>query len=461
MNRSELRGWKKVFDFTFIQHYRSKSAVIGLIVTCLLIILSGPVLGLAFGSGFAEKMASFGECKIENFYLKNDTDVDFDTKGFAEKYTGYGKINFIRTDESSEAVQAKLDENSLRDVFLWLNVKDEKYYFSFFKSKDSEIGTLELSTLGDSMRDYFFDLRIKHAGISEESAKLINADRSVDVVEFSKISGDEKEGFNPVLMMAETMYACVVMMIVMVSSQQIAVSLVTEKSSKVIETLLLSVRPLAIVTGKIFGTMAVLLCNAVVFIICGGISSVLTSVIASQKYSDVMLSALTKISEEDMSAEFDMAAAAEFSISPFRIIFGIAAVIITTVIAFLFYSVFAGITGASCKSMEDLGSANAFISLSTVLGVYLVLGAAMLNNPVLTKAAYFFPFSGIFMVPVEFIFGKASVIDLLILWAEISILTVLLFRFTAKIYHVLVYHNGERLKLKNLIQISKSQKGGV
>ena len=58
-------------------------------------------------------------------------------------------------------------------------------------------------------------------------------------------------------------------------------------------------------------------------------------------------------------------------------------------------------------------------------------------------------------------FGKAGFSDVLILWAELILLTVFLFRFAAKVYHVLVYHNGERLKLRNLLEISKSQKGTV
>lgn len=459
MKKSELNGWQKVYAFTVVQNYKSKSALIGLVLVCVLVILSGPVFTLAAGSAAVKKLESLGECKIENFYLKNDTDYDFDTAAFAEEYPAYNKINYIKTDESLDEIQKKFNSDTLRDIILYIHTDDEKYHMSFYKAKDSEIGSMDLGVFSDCAEDFFFNARMKQSGVSEDDIKLINSDKDSAVVDISDLSDEKDDEQNTFIMMAVVMYACIIMMIVLVSSQQIAVSLVIEKSSKVIETLLLSVRPLAIIVGKITGVMTVLVINFIAFCISGCISGVITSVMSAKKFSEVMTSAVERIASGEFSPSADMSSIPEINISPSRIIFGVFAIIITTVLAYLFYSVISGITGASCGSMEDLQSASTFISLSTVIGVYTVMGAAMSNNAVFTKIAYIFPFSGIYMVPVHYIFGKAQLTDLLIIWAEILLLTVLLFRFAAKIYHVLMYHKGERLKLKNLIEISKSQKG--
>ena len=87
------------------------------------------------------------------------------------------------------------------------------------------------------------------------------------------------------------------------------------------------------------------------------------------------------------------------------------------------------------------------------------MGSVMLNNDLFTNITYFFPFSGIYIVPIHYIFGKASLSDLLILWSEVIILTTVLFRFAAVIYQALIYHKGERLKIKNIIALVKAQKG--
>lgn len=460
MKKDELRGWQKVFSFTVVQNYRSKSALVGLIVVCLLVILSGPVFTLVAGSAAADKLAELGDCKIENFYLRNDTDYDFDTAEFSKEYTAYSKINYIETDESLEEIQEKFEDGALKDIILHIHRDDEKYYMSFYKAKGSEIGTLDVGVLSECADEFFFESRMKQAGVSDDSVQLINSEAEAAVVDISDISDDKKDDEqNVFIMMAVTVYACVIMMIVLVSSQQIAVSLITEKSSKVIETLMLSVRPLAIIVGKITGMMVVLVINFTAFMISGCISGIITSVLAAKKFSEVMTSGLERVVTGEFSPSAEMTAVPEISISPGRIIFGLFAIVFTTILAYLFYSVMSGISGASCSSMEDLQGASTFISLTTVIGVYTVMGAAMTNNAIVTKIAYLFPFSGIYMVPIHYLFGNASVADLLIVWAEIIVLTVIMFRFAAKIYHVLMYHKGERLKFKNLIEISKSQKG--
>lgn len=60
MKKSELQGWQKVFSFTFIQNYKSKSAVIGLVLMCALVIFSGPLMSLTAGSAAADKLAELG-----------------------------------------------------------------------------------------------------------------------------------------------------------------------------------------------------------------------------------------------------------------------------------------------------------------------------------------------------------------------------------------------------------------
>lgn len=463
MNKRELTGWKKIFSFTFIQYYRSKASVISLIVICLLIMLSGPVMSLIGSSGASKVLESIGECKIEEVYILNDTDIEFDASGFAEKNAEYSKINYIDTEESLDSLQEKFKTDSGRDLILHISLNDEKYNLTFYRSENSEISTVNTGVFSDAVEIYFKTCRMKHAGISQETEEMLSCDAESSVVDISSISEKKDDEFNPFEMTSVMIYAFVIMMIVLVSSQQIAASIVIEKSSKVIETLLLSARPLAIIVGKTLATMVVIICNFVMIIISGGISGILTSVLMSEKISESFSKAVENLNNVESNVEGintpDLSGMENIAITPGRILFGIVAVLITTVLAYLFYSVISSVTGASCSSMEDLSSASSFISLATVLGVYMVMGSVMLNNDLFTNITYFFPFSGIYIVPIHYIFGKASLSDLLILWSEVIILTTVLFRFAAVIYQALIYHKGERLKIKNIIALVKAQKG--
>ena len=468
MKKSDLTGWQKVCAFTIAQNYKSKGTVIGMVLICTFILLAGPLLSLAGGSKIEEVVEDLGSCKIENFYVLNDTDIPFDEKKFAEEHAQYEKVNFVTSVTDEESVISKMENGATKDVFMHIHGKqkaegedEEKYRIALFRSKDSEISSMEMETLSDSVMDFFFESRLEKSGMTEDQISMMDSDIYTQTIDAKDISEDKDDDFDAVTMSAVIFYSMIVMMIVLVSSQKIAVSLVTEKSSKVIETLLLTVRPLAIITGKIVGTMVVLILNAAIMLFCGMISGIITTAITAKKFSSVVTEGLINIQNSGDGVEIDAEAVSSLNFDPVRIIAGIGIIIITTVLAFVFYSIISGITGASCSSMDDLSNASSFIALSSVAGVYLAMGAAMANNPVLTEVSYLFPFSGIYTVPVHFMFGKAGFSDVLILWAELILLTVFLFRFAAKIYHVLVYHNGERLKLKNLLEISKSQKGTV
>ncbi|MBR4622198.1 MAG: ABC transporter permease [Ruminococcus sp.] len=468
MKKSDLTGWQKVCAFTIAQNYKSKGTVIGLVLICTFILLAGPLLSLAGGSKIEEVVEDLGSCKIENFYVLNDTDIPFDEKKFAEENMQYEKVNFVTSVTDEESILGKMENGATKDIFMHIHGKQkaegedkEKYRIALFRSKDSEISSMEMETLSDSVRDFFFESRLEKSGMTEDQISMMDSDIYTQTIDAKDISEDKDDDFDAVTMSAVIFYSMIVMMIVLVSSQKIAVSLVTEKSSKVIETLLLTVRPLAIITGKIVGTMVVLILNAAIMLFCGMVSGIITTAITAKKFSSVVTEGLINIQNSGDGVEIDAEAVSSLNFDPVRIIAGIGIIIITTVLAFVFYSIISGITGASCSSMDDLSNASSFIALSSVAGVYLAMGSAMANNPVLTEVSYLFPFSGIYTVPVHFMFGKAGFSDVLILWAELILLTVFLFRFAAKIYHVLVYHNGERLKLKNLLEISKSQKGTV
>jgi ABC-2 type transport system permease protein len=461
--KNDIAGWQKIFSFTFVQNYKSKAAVIALVITCILIIVSGPAAVLLVGSGAMDKIADLTDCKIEKVYIKNETSCVFDYDGFRNQNPNYSGVRFADTDKTIDELNEEFRTDALTMMLIHITEEEEKYNMVFYRSEGSKIDSMSVDSFAESVSDFFDAFKAVNAGISEDTLDFVNSEVNMSVVDIAEISEDKDAGeFNAVISVSVTIYACVIMMIVLVSSQQIAASIVLEKSSKVIETLLMSAKPLAIIVGKIFGTMAVLVCNMVIILIAGVISSILSAFVASKNMSEavqVALEALNSASSGGAAPAADMAPVMNADITVGRIIFGVFAVLFTTVLAYVFYSVISGVTGASCSSIEDLSSASSFISMMTVIGVYMVMGCDMLNNNIFTNFTYFFPFSGIYIVPVHYIFGKASLSDLFILWAEVILLTVLLFRFAAKIYHVLIYHKGERLKLKHILSISKSQKG--
>lgn len=464
MKKSNLEGWQKVFGFTFVQHYKTKSVIVFLAIIIILSIMSGPLMSLVIGNSNAisDKLSDFTECKISNVFVKNETDIDFDTSGFSQGRAFYKNVFFTKTDDSMKTLSEKFknDENANVNLILDItfNEEEHKYNLALYKDKDSKISENNISMFADELTDYFDKMRMKNSGLSDKDIELINTSSDVSVSEITSVSDDDK-GVDPLSMTVVAIYAAVVMMIVLISSQQIAASIVVEKSSKVMETLLMSARPLAIVVGKILATVATMVCNIIAIIVSVAISGIITSALSMNKMSDSVAQIIKSTSEMDDESVSQASAAlvnASGDLNIARIGAGIVIIIITTIMGYFMYAAIAGITGASCSSVEDLSSGSAFISMMSVFSLYACMLVDIINNPVFTKITYIFPFTAMFIVPVHFMFGKAGFIYVLIMWAILAAMIVFLFRFTARVYQSLVLYSGTRIKLKALIGISKN-----
>ena len=172
MKKSDLTGWQKVCAFTIAQNYKSKGTVIGLVLICTFILLAGPLLSLAGGSKIEEVVEDLGSCKIENFYVLNDTDIPFDEKKFAEENMQYEKVNFVTSVTDEESILGKMENEATKDIFMHIHGKQkiegedkEKYRIALFRSKDSEISSMEMESLSDAVKKFFFESRLDKNGM--------------------------------------------------------------------------------------------------------------------------------------------------------------------------------------------------------------------------------------------------------------------------------------------------------
>ncbi len=103
-------------------------------------------------------------------------------------------------------------------------------------------------------------------------------------------------------------------------------------------------------------------------------------------------------------------------------------------------------------------------TFTTIIGAYIGIGAANVlmaagNNPFVTFA-FLFPLSSPFILPGAILLGKISV-PLIVLSIVLQIIFAgLLANFVAGIYETLILHNGNKIKITQLFQISKTVSRG-
>jgi ABC-2 type transport system permease protein len=88
-----------------------------------------------------------------------------------------------------------------------------------------------------------------------------------------------------------------------------------------------------------------------------------------------------------------------------------------------------------------------------------IAGLSGNSGGILDYAAYLAPISAVFITPIYLLLGRATTIwgvaSLLILFLSLAGLAL----FTAKVYEMLILHQGNRLKFKDLVSMSKKRKG--
>jgi ABC-2 type transport system permease protein len=222
-------------------------------------------------------------------------------------------------------------------------------------------------------------------------------------------------------------------MITIMSSSKIATSIVIEKSSKVIEQLLISVKPLAIVVGKTLATLSAVLLQFVSIIILAFISNYVTNNRMSVSKSNVIENYINP----DIISNLEVG--------------NILICLIVIALGIIFYATLAALVGSTASRLEEMAESLSLFTIASLIGAYVGMGAAgslvgVGDNP-FVYFALIFPLSSPFILPGAVLLGKSPIYITIISVILLAISIILLFNFTAKVYETLILHTGNRIKI--------------
>ena len=243
----------------------------------------------------------------------------------------------------------------------------------------------------------------------------------------------------------------VVMFAISFAGSKVAELIVTEKSTKVIEYIMTSVKPMAMIIGKVAAAVLNILTMVAAFVLSVGCSTFIDKWIFATDTSSVgkILSGL-------------FAADTMQSVNPATIIISVLMIAFGLVI----YGLLAGVAGATVSKIEELAEGMKLYTFAMMIGAYLALMLLVSENAAgsdwgaFTYFVYLFPLSAPFITPAYLLIGKVSLgigagaLGLMI------ICIILLLLFVSKVFEQLIYYNGAPLKIKALITMSKGSKGG-
>ena len=458
MRKSEYIGWKEVFHFTLVQGVRGGAYKGFLIVGCLILLLAQPVVNF-FKTMDKEEEAY--HCEVTELTVYDEVGLPIDyTQALADEGFKDVKINTAPTmsfDDHMKLLEEKSKDKEgekSKEVIVHMTY-EEAGYFNLTFVKATSVNYRECQKLVDTFKSYFDEERMKAVEVTQEQLEYLN--QSVDTkIEFleqtSEVMLEEgNESISIEVYMVSMLCVLGISMLISLSGSSIAISIATEKSTKVVEYLMINVRPMALITGKIMGTLVMVL---VQFLVMGGSYGLSTLIARALFRADVGYSGSIEAVDSTVKISNVMKVLSDISILEF--------VMIGTVIfvGILFFSVFFGLAGASVSKLDEINEGLTLCNVLMCVGA--TIGMLMCSyflhdggNQMLVDVCCLLPISAPYVLPTSILLGKISTSMAIISILILLITTSALFKFTAKVYEAMIFYNGKVLKLKDILQMAK------
>lgn len=406
-----MRDLLTVINFTMKDMAKRKSFIISTIIFLIMIIIGfniPNILKAVKGESTGDKLVIVDENNIFEGTLESLKDMD----------TGY-EIEISK--ESYEQIKQKIDNEDIESAII-IEKKDEKVKVRYIV-KSSTMMTEVPEDIVTSINTIYSNLQISKLGLTEEQLKSITPD-----FEFSLEQTEEKEAKGNVFAMM--LLSIVLFYAIYFCAYQVSSSITTEKTSKIIETLVTSTTPKTIVLGKTIGIGLVGLLQMVLLV---GVA---------------LICAKTCLEPEMIDSILDISA-----ITPYL---GIITVLYF-ILGYLAYALLYALTGSTVAKPEDIQSANGPVAMLAVIGFYLSYFTMMNPTSSLNVFASIFPISSPFCMPFRIMMGLASNTDVLISIAVLIVTILLISKVTIKIYSNAILNYGTKMSFKDIVKIYKDK----
>ena len=237
-------------------------------------------------------------------------------------------------------------------------------------------------------------------------------------------------------------YSIIVMIVCIFSCTYIVRAIIEEKSSKLVETLMVSIRSEAMIMGKILAVISFVAIMVIAIVLAFALSYFVTGMFMDTSFIGRILEN-AGITSQTMNLGFDM----------------IAAVVISILIGCLMLSLIAALSGAGCSTMEDMESANMAATMM-ILACYLVtvFAAPFGSGPAVILSLC--PFISAFAAPTYYVTGDIGLAILILSWVIQIVCIFLLYKLSGKIYDSLIMYKGSRMKLGKIFSMALGRKEG-
>ena len=402
-----------VMKFTIKDMVKRKSFLISTLIILILIVIGFNVPNVIKnikGDNAGDKFLIVDNKNVFEGTLENLKQMDL----------GY-EFEITNADLKFEDIKPKIEDEEINGAII-INPENEKIKISYIVENTTMMDKVPEECI-NGLTTLYSNLQISKLGLTEEQLQSItpNFDFSLEQTEEQSASG------NVFVMM---MMSIVLFYAIYFCAYQVSSSITTEKTSKIMETLVTSTSPRTIILGKTIGIGLVGLAQMIVIV------------------ATALISAKAFLEPELLENALDMS-----NITPYL---GIMTAIYF-ILGYLAYALLYALTGSTVSKPEDIQSANTPVALLAVIGFYLSYFTMMNPTSNLNLFASLFPISSPFCMPFRIMMGLASIRDVVMSIAILIVTIIVIARVAIKIYSNAILNYGTRMTFKDIIKVYKDK----
>ena len=408
-----MRDIITVMKFTIKEMVKRKSFIISTLIILLLIVIGFNIPNLMKklnGDNTGDKLLIVDSENVFEGNLELLKQMDL----------GY-EFEITNQNLKFEDIKQKIENGEISDAIV-IEKQADNIKIRYIVESTTMMGEVPES-LVNTFNSLYTSMQIGKLGLTEEELQSI-----IPNFEFSLEQTDDEEAKGNVLVMM--LMSIVLFYAIYFCAYQVSSSITTEKTSKIMETLVTSTSPNTIVLGKTIGIGIVGLLQMIVI--------VATALISAKAFLDPEL----------LNSALDMS-----NITPYLGII----TIIYFILGYFTYALLYALTGSTVSKPEDIQSANQPVAILAVIGFYLSYFTMMNPTSKLNLIASLLPISSPFCMPFRIMMGLSNGTDVAISIAILIITILVISKVAIKIYSNAILNYGTKMSFKDIVNMYKEK----
>ena len=442
--KDNFRGWTSVYAFTFRQSTKGAGFKLVTILVTLLILGAFVVGNIIVAKPDKDSEPS----PIKKVYVLDNSGLQpTNYKDMISQLPlkQFKHIDFVHAkDQSSEDVVRNAASNSSENIAVIITKQESGYELKAVIPEGSQIKRKQAEALLEPMSSSFESNKLMQVGLSVEQLTSV---LKPAVVSFSEVGESTSEIAKIIKVVAPMAFSFMLYFMLLVYGQTVSKAVSTEKTSKLMEVLLTSIHPYALITGKVLAVTSMAIVQFLTWIAATFAGLYGGNAIAHAIYPEYENSVITIINFlRDNIGETSLTIPA------------VVLAIIFFCLGFLFYCVIAALAGSMVSKPEDVASTQALFQFPIIISWLVVyLGSIKGSEGLLTVARYI-PFTAPFSVPIDLITGTIGLGEGIIATAIILVFCLITTMLSARIYKGLVLYTGQSISFKKIGNILRTNK---